>query len=550
MKNEPCHVLLIDDNPDDRADLRQMLLRGSPRRWFFTEAQLGVDGLARARERGARPFDCVLLDCHLPDMNAQEVLAALCNESGMTACPVLVVTGSDREDGPKLLRAGAQDYIGKDWITPESLTRAVENAIGRFALLAERAGALELLRLERARLAQALTSGQMGVYDWNLVEDTLWWSPETYLVFGVAAGSFTPSRDAFSALVHPDDRELLWQTFDDAVAQRRSFRHEYRILVPDGTVRWVAGQAETQRDVEGRSLRHFGVVMDVTERKHAESQMKVAMAAAVKANRAKSDFLSSMSHELRSPLNSILGFAQLIDSGSPPPSPRHKASVDQILQAGWHLLELINENLDLSLIESGKLSLAAQRLSLAEVLDDCRAMIEPQARERAIRLSLPALHLPCFVHADPTRTKQVFLNLLSNAVKYNRPGGEVDVTFSALDAQHTRISFRDTGAGLSASQLAELFEPFNRLGQETGAIEGTGIGLVVCKRLVEMMGGAIGARSVVGEGSLFWIDLSSATELPVREGEILPTMAAEPELPSVVRRPALRAEGDTTTASA
>ena len=249
---------------------------------------------------------------------------------------------------------------------------------------------------------------------------------------------------------------------------------------------------------------------DNTARKQAEgarlemnAELTRAKLLAEKANQAKSDFLSSMSHELRSPLNAILGFAQLIDSGVPAPTPSQKESIDQIMQAGWYLLELINEILDLSLIESGKLSLLPEAMSVAEVLAGCHAMIEPQAQKSGIRLLFPTFEGACFVKADRTRVKQVIVNLLSNAIKYNCAGGVVEVTCHAHSPERIRISFRDTGAGLSAEKLAQLFQPFNRLGQESGAEEGMGIGLVVSKRLVELMGGEIGAESVVGVGSVF-----------------------------------------------
>ncbi|MDO8774616.1 MAG: PAS domain S-box protein [Burkholderiaceae bacterium] len=275
----------------------------------------------------------------------------------------------------------------------------------------------------------------------------------------------------------------------------------------------------------------FAAARDITERKLLDQalqetnvELEGAKFAAEKANLAKSDFLSSMSHELRSPLNAILGFAQLMESGTPLPTPSQKASIDQILQAGWYLLELINEILDLALIESGKLSLSPEPVSLADVLIDCQAMIEPQAQRGDIRVSFPQFDSLHFVDADRTRVKQVFINLLSNAIKYNRPGGEVEVTCSTSDTQRTRISFRDTGEGLSVEKLGQLFQPFNRLGQEGSAKEGTGIGLVVSKRLVELMGGDIGAESTVGVGSVFWIELN-ATAAPQLVAEEAARMA-------------------------
>jgi len=241
-------------------------------------------------------------------------------------------------------------------------------------------------------------------------------------------------------------------------------------------------------------------------------ELEKAKAAAEKANQAKSDFLSGMSHELRSPLNAILGFAQLMDSDTPPPTPLQKGSIDQILHAGWYLLELINEILDLAVVESGRLALSLEPVSLPDVMLECQAMIEPQARKRGISMTFPSFADPCYIKADHTRVKQVLINLLSNAIKYNQTGGSVGVDCVLTSPDRFRVSVKDTGAGLPPEKLAQLFQPFNRLGQEAGSEEGTGIGLVVSKRLVELMQGRIGVTSTVGAGSVFWIELVAETD--------------------------------------
>ncbi len=264
---------------------------------------------------------------------------------------------------------------------------------------------------------------------------------------------------------------------------------------------------------------------DNSVRKQVELELNNAMAAAKKANLAKSDFLSSMSHELRTPLSAILGFAQLIESGSPRPTPIQKRSIDQILQAGWYLLELINEILDLALIESGKLSLSPEPISLTEVMRECRAMIEPQAQKRSIHVVFPKFEKQYFVKADRTRIKQVLINLLSNAVKYNKVGGTVTVVCITSAPGRIRVCVSATGEGLTRDQLKQLFQPFNRLGQESNAEEGTGIGLVVCKRLIELMGGVIGVESKVGEGSVFWVEMNLTAE---------PQLAASTDEPVIV----------------
>ena len=261
------------------------------------------------------------------------------------------------------------------------------------------------------------------------------------------------------------------------------------------------------RDDEDALIGYLLIATDNSQRKQAELKLTQAMAVAEKANLAKSDFLSSMSHELRTPLSAILGFAQLIESGNPPPTETQKRSIEQILQAGWYLLELINEILDLALIESGKLSLSLEPMGLADVMLECAAMIEPQAHKRGISVTFPPLGMRHFVKADRTRVKQVLINLLSNAIKYNRIGGSVTVTCEERVPGRIRIAVEDAGSGLAPEQIEQLFQPFNRLGQEANAEEGTGIGLVMTKRLVELMGGVIGLESTVGQGSTFWFEM-------------------------------------------
>ena len=284
------------------------------------------------------------------------------------------------------------------------------------------------------------------------------------------------------------------------------------------------------RDDFGTIIGYLLIGTDNSVRKQVELALKDAMAVAEKANLAKSDFLSSMSHELRTPLSAILGFAQLIESGTPQPTPSQKRSVDQILQAGWYLLDLINEILDLALIESGKLSLSLEPVSLAEVMHECETMIESQADKRGISVSFPKFSQPVFVKADRTRLKQVLINLLSNAIKYNTERGSVVLRCVEADAVHIRISVEDTGAGLEPEQIDQLFQPFNRLGQQANAEQGTGIGLVMTKRLVELMGGTIGVKSMPGKGSTFWIEMKVTADRQPSAELIDLALAARPQV--------------------
>ena len=251
-------------------------------------------------------------------------------------------------------------------------------------------------------------------------------------------------------------------------------------------------------------------------------ELAMAMEEARSANYAKSAFLSSMSHELRTPLNAILGFAQILSSDRLPSTLEQKKEfAGHILKSGRHLLTLINEILDLAKVESGTVSLSLEPVGLDAILQECRDMIAPLASQRGIGMAFPDA-CPLNVLADRTRLKQILLNLLSNALKYNREQGQVAIECAPQAGGRVRISVRDTGVGLDAEQLALLFQPFNRLGQEGGTEEGSGIGLVVTKRLVELMDGSIGVSSAPGEGSTFWIELRVVDAVPI------PAAAASP----------------------
>jgi len=328
----------------------------------------------------------------------------------------------------------------------------------------------------------------------------------------------------FSRFYPPEDiaRGAPRHDLDAAAAQGRFEVEGWRVR-KDGSLFWANVVFTAIRDPAGNARGFAKLTRDLTERRQVEETLTKAKGAAEKANLAKSEFLSSMSHELRSPLNAILGFAQLMESDATPATPSQKASIDEILRAGWYLLELINEILDLAQIESGKLSLSLEPTSLADVILECQGMIEPQAQSRGIRMTFPPFAVPRFVQADRTRLKQVLINLLSNAIKYNRAGGTVVVDCVGSTAERIRLNVRDSGAGLPPERLAQLFQPFNRLGQEHGVEQGTGIGLVMSKRLVELMGGVLGVESSVGVGSVFCCELGAAAA---------PELEAEPAKPA------------------
>jgi PAS domain S-box-containing protein len=279
----------------------------------------------------------------------------------------------------------------------------------------------------------------------------------------------------------------------------------------DGRNYWYAVEAQAILDDTGQVQRYISIGRDVSERKAAEQALLAARDEAQRASQAKSEFLSAMSHELRTPMNAILGFAQLLAADPTFVLPaRQQGQVREILRAGAHLLELINDVLDLARVEAGKQPILIEPVSVTALLEDCVALMRPVAHEHGIHLEIATLPAcGCFAAADRTRLKQVLLNLLSNAIKYNHEGGQV-LLGCVDDGESARISVRDTGPGLSPAQRERLFNAFDRLGAEAGPIEGAGIGLVLSKRMVELMQGSIGVDSEPGVGSNFWVHLPLA----------------------------------------
>jgi PAS domain S-box-containing protein len=402
--------------------------------------------------------------------------------------------------------------------------RDAQNGIIGYLLIGTDNTARQQIEEERKKLDQRLRDQQF--YTRSLIESNI-----DALMTTDPAGIITDVNKQMEALTDCTRDELIGAPFKNyftdperaeagiklVLSEKKVSNYELTACARDGKETVVSYNATTFYDRDRKLQGVFAAARDVTERKRFEQalqetnvKLESAKSVAEKANLAKSDFLSSMSHELRSPLNAILGFAQLMESAEPSPTVAQTESIDQILQAGWYLLKLINEILDLAGIESGQVSISKESVSLAELMSECQDMMEPQARQRGISMTFPNFERPVFVSADRTRLKQIVINLVSNAIKYNRENGTVTVEATAAELKRLRISVTDTGEGLAPDKLAQLFQPFNRLGQEAGAIAGTGIGLVVTKRLTELMNGILGVESVVGTGSTFWCELPLA----------------------------------------
>ncbi len=305
----------------------------------------------------------------------------------------------------------------------------------------------------------------------------------------------------YLALVHPEDRALTKQVEDGTRAGGKTSNFVNRCVRKDGStvdVLWSGSWSEADEIL-------FCVAHDATESQRIEKALREAKEAADRANRAKSEFLSRMSHELRTPLNAILGFGQLLERQNP--NPRQRPHLNHILTAGRHLLELINEVLDISRIESEKMHLSLEPVNVRVALEEAVDLIQPLAAERSVNLFTPSANeTDFFILADHQRLKQVLLNLLTNGVKYTPAGGAVMISCREVGGR-VRLAIRDTGVGIAADKLERVFTPFDRLGAERSGIEGTGLGLALSKRLVQAMRGVIGVESMEGQGSNFWLEL-------------------------------------------
>ena len=371
----------------------------------------------------------------------------------------------------------------------------------------EQHNALHALRGADERAALAARLAGMGTWVLDLAPVVERWDEQMFRLRGLEPRDTPPTREERLDLLHPDDAHLVLDSQQAALSTNDPTDYEFRVRIPDGSYRWLASRSIPVRDERGRTVRRVGVNWDITEKRNVEVTRQQKLLAE-RESQAKSQFLSRMSHELRTPLNAVLGFTQLLQASGESLGKGQTTHLGHIRSAGEHLLALINDMLDVSSLEAGRLRLELQPVDLEAILGEALALVQPLAAKHQVQLQLAAAEGHVF--ADPTRLRQVLINLLSNAVKYNRPQGKVTLTARAGEAHVTRL-VSDTGRGLNADQLAHLFEPFNRLGIESEGIEGAGIGLVIVKGLTQAMGGTISVSSAPGEGTQFQLVLPAAT---------------------------------------
>lgn len=373
------------------------------------------------------------------------------------------------------------------------------------------------MRLSEERQSRIIEGSNDGIWEYSFEEDLYYFSPRIFSMINleVTEEQLADNQGAaalFRSRVVPEDLECYDSSWREHIKTHKPLDMEFRIIGGDDKLYWIRSRGQATINKEGRAVLISGTSSNITDRKEAEARALRSKEIAEKANQAKSQFLSSMSHELRTPLNAILGFSQLFDfEGNL--TDRQRQNIGEIHKAGEHLLQLINDILDLAKIESGKLTLSLEPVLPVRIVEECIGLVQSMADARRIAIHLQTDGFEnAFVHADAVRLKQVLLNLMSNAIKYNRDSGSMSVVFSSGSEDKLSIKVEDTGFGIPEKLQKNVFEPFNRLGAENSATEGSGVGLVITKQLVEIMGGSIQFNSVVGEGSYFEITLKRSEE--------------------------------------
>ena len=481
----PVHVVIVDDQAFDRAEARSALLRGSTRRYAFTECETGAELLEVVADPSAQ-IDCVLLDYRLPDMEAPEALALFPREPGvqdLPCVPVVVVTGADQGPGASewnraVIRAGAQDFIGKDWLTPASLTRAVEGAVERHAMARELGEREQALRDSRERLQLTLDAGDMGTWEWDLGTDAVDPDERFAELWGIDPALPWTATGLIETRVHPEDRGALREQIEESLAREGRFAAEFRVLLPGGRVRWLLSRGDLAYDARGEATTMFGLAYDLTERRRAQAALE-------QKNAELERFTYTVSHDLKSPLVTINGFLGLL-KGYLGAGQTEKAAqaADRVLGAADRMGALIQDLLTFS--RAGRASGEPEPVDLDGLVGELVGEFKLRAGAAGGRIKTrrPLGRL----RVGRRGLAEAVENLLANAVRYGLGGGGTRITVRTEPAAAggLRLIVEDDGPGVPEPYRERVFELFQRLSADR---EGTGVGLAVVARVMEAAGG-------------------------------------------------------------
>ena len=500
VPTKPYRVLIVEDEPSV-AECYAAILRT-----IDIEVECLFDPLNIFERLEAFEPELILMDIMMPGCDGLELAAVIRQDDNYNQVPVVFLSGDD-DVGKRL---AAMNLGGDEFVSKPADTNYLKSVV--------------LARVKRKRSVEGLNQElQLTMRESEYMRVAM--NHHVILSITDVNGNITFVNDKFCEVsgYQPDEllggnyhiiksnehSPLFYQDMWDTITRGLVWQGEVCNRCKAGGHYWVECTIVPFLDADSKPYQYISVCTDVTHMKEVEEVLVTARDVAEQASQAKTEFISHMSHELRTPLNAILGYAQLFDYDHAM-NARQRKSAEEIHRAGQHLLSLVNDVLELSRIEAGCLELNIEGVALGELVDECRHLIAPQMETRGIKFQVDICQQ--VVKADYTRLKQVLLNLFSNAIKYNRQGGVIRVCCENENNQIAQVSISDDGSGIAKEKLSQLFQPFNRLGEELGEVEGAGVGLALSKRLIEMMGGEISVDSTLGVGCTFWLKIPLAEQ--------------------------------------
>ena len=514
MINETFNVLVVDDDVDVAESILSIIEMQSRR--FNVVAVYGYSQAVKLSSE--EHFDIAFIDIKLGQESGLDLLSYLKSKDDDIYC-VMMTAFREADYSVTAVKSGADDYLHKP-IKPDNLFSSLSQAVNRQLIVKEKNRTQQRFRavfeqtfqwliltdnnaklLDANQVALDFHSLNMNSVDGLLLYEAPWWSSNHVLKEKIKRMTQMVQNGGFARdEIQLDSESDGVRTFDISIKPIYDISNNLEFMLVE------------LRDITERKLAELKIIesnknLELAVLKRTE-ELEKSKEVAEYASKAKSDFISRMSHELRTPMNAVLGFAQLMQLNEVQLSKESNENLNEILNAGYHLLDLINEILDISAIESGKFELEIEKVNLSSIISDSLRLVAKQAATSSITIENETSKEPVIVLAEHVRLKQVLINLLSNAVKYNRTNGKVIIS-TAMLGNKIKISVKDTGIGLHKDKIAKLFKPFERLHHDP-SIEGAGIGLVISKKLVELMGGEIGFDSEYDVGSEFWVTINIA----------------------------------------
>lgn len=502
-----CTVLIVDRSPDDRQSYQQCLSQDDEINYQILLADSGDSALEILQKTFAH---AILINLELIDLTWFEHYEAL---------PPIVVIVSSTAIADQFLQAGAEEYVLKQNLTPEVLRHTLQSAILRQQAASKYEQHLRqklhqsqiALKQSEDRLCLALESAHMGAWEWDLVRDTLWWSPNYAKLIGLNSDHCPMTLQDWEAMVYPDDRAAAQARLTDALQSGAELQNEYRIIKPSGEIRWLNCKGQIHRNERGEPVRMLGITQDITEIKHQELQhselLTLETAARVKAetaNQNKDEFLAIVSHELKTPLTAILGWAKILRTRNLDPDGVDRA-LETIERNAESQAQLIEDLLDVSRMVRGRLALKLTMVNLYGVISRAIEGVRLTAEAKQLQIDFNAMDLDATIFGDPKRLQQIVLNLLTNAIKFTPEGGKITVQLSS-NRSKAQIKVIDTGIGIYPEFLPYVFDLFRQDSSNAASAKGLGLGLAIVRQLVELHHGSVTVESAgEGQGTTFTV---------------------------------------------